>query len=63
MDNVHAFEPASVQHERWRDAQGAPTNPFTAYLGVRACDETVDEGARVPQVCRAHGRERIPHHC
>ena len=46
MDNVHAFEPASVQRERWRDAQGAPTNPFTAHLGAQsAFDESVDEGS------------------
>ena len=46
MDNVHAFEPASVQRERWRDAQGAPTNPFTAHLGAQSTfDESVDEGS------------------
>ena len=45
MDNVHAFEPASVQRERWRDAQGVPTNPFSAHLGApNAFDEPADEG-------------------
>jgi two-component system response regulator FlrC len=45
MDNVHAFEPASVQRERWRDAQGVATNPFTAHLGApNAFDESADEG-------------------
>ena len=45
MDNVHAFEPASVQRERWRGAQGVPTNPFTAPLGApNAFDEPADEG-------------------
>ena len=46
MDNVHAFEPASVQRERWRDAQGAPTNPFTAHLGApTAFEEPAEEGS------------------
>jgi two-component system response regulator FlrC len=46
MDNVHAFEPASVQRERWRDAQGAPTNPFTTHLGApNAFEEPADEGS------------------
>ena len=45
MDNVHAFEPANVQRERWRDAQGVPTNPFTAHLGAPSVfDEPADEG-------------------
>jgi two-component system response regulator FlrC len=46
MDNVHAFEPASVQRERWRDAQGTPTNPFAAHLGApTAFEEPAEEGS------------------
>jgi two-component system response regulator FlrC len=46
MDNVHAFEPGSVQRERWRDAQGAPTNPFSAHLGApTAFEESAEEGS------------------
>jgi two-component system response regulator FlrC len=42
--NIHAFEPAA-QRERWRDAQGAPTTPFSAHLSApNTFDETVEEG-------------------
>ena len=42
--NIHAFEPAA-QRERWRDAQGAPTTPFSAHLSApNTFDETTEEG-------------------
>ena len=42
--NIHAFEPAA-QRERWRDAQGAPTTPFSAHLSApNTFDETAEEG-------------------
>jgi two-component system response regulator FlrC len=45
-DNVHAFEAPHLQRERWRDAQGAPTNPFTAHLGAQTgFDEPIEEAA------------------
>ena len=34
INNVHAFESAMAQRERWRDPQGIPTNPFSAHLGA-----------------------------
>jgi len=44
-NNVHALDGAHGQRDRWRDAQGAPTNPFSAHMAAQNGFESLPEEA------------------
>jgi len=44
--NVHALDVHSGQRERWRDAQGAPSNPFSAHMAAQdGFDDAASDGS------------------
>ena len=39
-NNVHTLDGDHGQRDRWRDTQGAPTNPFSAHMDAQSAFES-----------------------
>jgi two-component system response regulator FlrC len=42
-NNVHPLDSGYGQRDRWRDTQGAPTNPFSAHMAAQSGFESLPE--------------------
>ena len=42
-NNVHTLDGGYGQRDRWRDTQGAPTNPFSAHMVAQSGFESLTE--------------------